>query len=80
MAMLTELFPAELHDYRGKAEGRAMGMPLDQFTDEAYQALASGKDQLVIGGLGPVTKGFYELLEKKNEVFTGLTKMILGPP
>ena len=54
-----------------------MGMPLDKFTDEAYQGFASGKNTIVIGGIGP-GPAFHEMLEKKNEVFTWLTKMMRG--
>ena len=37
----------------GEEQGRKFEMPLDAFTDEAYKGLVSGKDQLVIGSIGP---------------------------
>ena len=43
---------AELHDKKHQPEianGRSMGMPLDQFTKEAYQGLAAGKDEVPVG-------------------------------
>ena len=61
----------------GEEKGRAMGMPLAQFTDDAYQGLASGKDTVVVGGLGP-NPAFHQLLEKKNEAFMTLTEMMRG--
>ncbi|KAI4124803.1 MAG: hypothetical protein LQ338_004629, partial [Usnochroma carphineum] len=43
----------ELHDYMGPEKGRALGMPLDQFCDQAYEGLAKGEDQVIIGSAGP---------------------------
>lgn len=69
---------AELHDKtQGEKAGRAMGMPLDKFTDEAYQGLASGSDSVFVGAIGPVP-AFYEAVEKRKEVFMWLTKMMRG--
>ena len=69
---------AELHDKtQGEEAGRAMGMPLDKFTDEAYQGLASLKDTVVVGGLGPGPT-FHEILDKKNELFLWLAKTMRG--
>lgn len=54
-----------------------MGMPLERFTDEAYQGLASGKDEIFVGGIGPGST-FSEAVEKRNEVFMWLSKMMRG--
>lgn len=43
---------AELHDKKHQPDindGRSIGMPLDQFTDEAFEGLAAGKDQIPVG-------------------------------
>ena len=71
----AEFVAAELHDYRGEEAGRAMGMPLDKFTDLAYEGLASGKDHINVGGIGDA-KQFNEMVEKRREVFDGLSVMI----
>ena len=72
------MFTAELHDKtRGEEAGRAMGMPLDKFTDEAYQGLASGKEAVFVGGIGP-GRTFHEAVEKRDEVFMWLAKMMRG--
>lgn len=65
----------ELHDYMGQEKGRALGMPLDKFCDEAYSGLASGKDQVVIGSIGPREK-FMDILDKRRGTFEFLAKMI----
>lgn len=48
----TDQLLAELHDEKHQPDikdGRSIGMPLDQFTEEAYQGLAAGKEQVPIG-------------------------------
>ena len=43
---------AELHDAKHQPEiknGSQIGMPLDQFTNEAYQGLAAGKEEVAVG-------------------------------
>ncbi|KAI4272589.1 MAG: hypothetical protein LQ337_005202 [Flavoplaca oasis] len=32
----------ELHDYMGQEKGRNLGIPMDQFCDQAYDGLAKG--------------------------------------
>ncbi|KAI4187644.1 MAG: hypothetical protein L6R41_002669 [Letrouitia leprolyta] len=65
----------ELHDYVGKERGRAMGMPLDQFCDQAYDGLAKGQDQVVIGSIGP-SENFMDVVNKRRGAFDFLAKMI----
>ena len=75
---INVLSVAELHDKtQGKEAGRAMGMPLEKFTDDAYQGLASGKDTVFVGGIGPGPT-FHEAVEKRSEVFMWLAKMMRG--
>lgn len=43
---------AELHEQKHQPDirnGRQMGMPLDQFTNEAYSGLAAGKEEVLVG-------------------------------
>lgn len=69
---------AELHDYMTPEIGRNVGMPLDAFTDEAFQRLMTGEeDHIVVGSIGP-EEMFREVVGKRREVFTGLSKMMLG--
>ena len=53
---VVEIFPpavqTELHDAKHQPDikdGNKMGMPLDEFTKETYQALAGGYEQIPIG-------------------------------
>lgn len=64
----------ELHNYRGP-EGRNMGMPLDKFTDAAYNGLVSGSDQIVIGDIGGAAR-FNNIIDERRAVFEGLSKII----
>jgi hypothetical protein len=43
-------------------------MPLDVFTNQAYTGLISGKDQVVIGTVGPPTPSNPITAEKLNEI------------
>jgi len=67
----------ELHDYMGEEKGRQLGMPLGQFTDAAYEGLVAGKDQIVIGAIGPADT-FNEIIDKRRNTFTFLAKMMRG--
>ena len=67
----------ELHDYMDHNTGRKMGMPVDEFTDKAYKGLAAGKDQIVIGTIGPA-ETFNEIIDKRRTTFENLSKMMRG--
>ncbi|MCJ1450904.1 hypothetical protein MMC28_001238 [Mycoblastus sanguinarius] len=75
---IVELFPpavqTELHDEKHQPDiknGRQMGMPLDQFTETAYQGLAAGKEEVVVGD----ARGWYDKVEpQRQETFHGLIK------
>ncbi|KAL2808601.1 hypothetical protein BJX63DRAFT_424480 [Aspergillus granulosus] len=60
----------ELHDYMGE-KGAQFGMPIDQFTDEAFRDLQAGLDQVVVGHLEP-REVFFDILEKKRKAVEGL--------
>jgi short-subunit dehydrogenase len=68
---------AELHDYMGVDIGRKLGMPLDTFTERAYQKLAEGKDQIVIGHIGPADT-FNKIIEQRRAAFENLAKLMRG--
>jgi short-subunit dehydrogenase involved in D-alanine esterification of teichoic acids len=74
---------AELHDYMGEEVGRNLGMPLNVFTEEAFQGLSSGSDQIIIGTLGPgagiiSSDEFKTLFDKRRSTFTSLAKVMRG--
>ena len=50
-------------------------MPLDQFTDAAYNGLAAGKDQIVVGSIG-LSETFNEIIDKRRGLSEFLTKMM----
>lgn len=69
---------AELHDAQmGEEAGRKLGMPLDAFTEEVYKALVAGRDQIVIGSVGPA-EAFNDIIDKRRNAFTALAKMMRG--
>jgi len=61
----------------GEAQGRQLGMPLDQFVEQAYKGLASGSDQVIIGSIGPADT-FKEIVDKRRAAFDNLAKMMRG--
>jgi hypothetical protein len=63
--------------------GRKIGMPLDEFSDKAYELLMTGKDQIIVGTVGPAGAGgtaemFLEVIEKRRNIFEWLSKIMLG--
>jgi hypothetical protein len=69
-----------LHDYMGLEVGRNLGMPLDKFTENAYQGLVSGEDTITVGALMmPGAKEVIaEIVEKRRTMFNQLAKLIRG--
>ena len=69
---------AELHDEKHQPDiknGRQIGMPLDQFTEEAYQGLAAGKEQIPVGS----AKDWYDSFEgQRQETFHSMVKAFSG--
>ena len=66
---------AELHDYMPSGKGRHLGMPLNAFIDTAYEGLASAKDQIVIGAIGPADT-FNQIIDNRRAAFETLSEMI----
>ncbi|CAF9927869.1 hypothetical protein IMSHALPRED_007318 [Imshaugia aleurites] len=77
---VVELFPpavqTELHDEKHQPNiknGRQIGIPLEQFTNEAYKGLAAGKEEVVVG----VGQDWYNKIEPaRQEFFHGMVKMM----
>lgn len=71
---LNNATTAELHNEKNqpnlKSE-RQIGMPLDQFTDEAYEGLAAGKEEVAVG----IGLGWYKKIEPaRQEIFQATQK------
>jgi len=67
----------------GVEKGRAFGMPVDQFTELAFDALVAGNDQIIIGDLGPPgaveLAGLYkDIVPKRRTAFEILSKLMRG--
>ena len=64
--------PAELHNQKNQPNLKVagtIGMPLDQFTNEAYEGLASGKEEVAIGD----GQRWYEKVEPaRQELFRAI--------
>lgn len=71
--MLNEDAAAELHDYMGEDKGRALGMPLVDFTNEAMAGLFRGQEQIYVGSIGPQDQ-FDSIVETRQQAFQGFTR------
>ena len=65
---------AELHDEKHQPElknDQPVCMPLDHFTNTAYEGLAAGKEEVVVG----IGKDWYNKFEPaRREIFYGFMK------
>ena len=52
-------------------------MPVDKFTDIAYDGLLSGSDQIVIGSVGPAEE-FNQIVHSRRKAVENLGKMMRG--
>lgn len=77
---VIEIFPpavqTELHDEKHQPDiknGRQMGMPLADFTEQSWEKLVKGDEQIPVG----MSEGLFEKFEwKRQESFNQMTKMI----
>jgi short-subunit dehydrogenase involved in D-alanine esterification of teichoic acids len=67
-----EIFPpavqTELHDEKHQPDiknGRQMGMPLDQFTEESWAGLVKGDDQIPVGMAKDAFESFEKIRQEK---------------
>ncbi|RHZ54706.1 hypothetical protein CDV55_102556 [Aspergillus turcosus] len=65
----------EIHDYMGEEIGRNFGMPVDTFTELAFEGLVAGQDQIVIGSIGPAER-FNAIIDQRRQAFEDLAKMM----
>ena len=59
----------------GQEKGRSLGIPLDQFCDQAYDGLTKGHDQVIIGSIGPRDNSL-DIVDKPRGAFGFLAKLI----
>lgn len=63
----------------GEERGRSFGMPIDQFTDLAYNGLESGREEVIVGSIGPANaipaERFNEVLDKRRDLMQSLIKV-----
>ncbi|KAJ5772946.1 Glucose/ribitol dehydrogenase [Penicillium paradoxum] len=69
------LVSTELHDYLGVEKGRSMGMPVEQYAEDAYQELEKGSDEIIGGSVGP-TDLFKGLTEKRRDIFNQFAPLL----
>lgn len=67
---------AELHDQKHQPDiknGRSIGMPLDEFIEEAYNGLAAGKEEVAIQD----AKRWYDAFEtQRQDIFQKMVAMM----
>lgn len=61
----------------GKA-GAKLGMPIGEFTDEAWRGLSSSRDEVVFVSPGIGKETFEDILSKRRKAFEGLAKIMRG--
>ncbi|KAK9422933.1 putative Oxidoreductase DltE [Seiridium unicorne] len=80
---IIELYPpvvqTELHDWMGPEKGRALGMPLNEFSDIAYNELVKGDDLIVVGSIATEPRDNYmDLVDKRRTIFNKLSGALLS--
>jgi len=77
---VIEIFPpavqTELHDEKHQPDikdGRNIGIPLEEFTKEAWASLTEGKEQIPVGF---VQKAFPAFEGKRQQMFHGMNSMM----
>ncbi|KAH6634034.1 hypothetical protein B0J18DRAFT_461233 [Chaetomium sp. MPI-SDFR-AT-0129] len=72
------LVQSELHDYMGAELGRSLGLPVQEFTDKAWEQLAAGKDHVIVGQLPGHDGRFMEVTQGRRDLFEGLSDVMLA--
>ncbi|KAK8033875.1 hypothetical protein PG991_003273 [Apiospora marii] len=80
---IIELYPpvvqTELHDWMGVENGRTLGMPVNEFTDIAYNELSKGEEMVVIGSIATEPREVYmDLVERRRKIFDKLAGAMLS--
>ncbi|KAL2127701.1 hypothetical protein VTI74DRAFT_10293 [Chaetomium olivicolor] len=79
---IIEIWPplvqTELHDYMGPEIGRNMGMPVQEFTDKAWEQLAAGSELVTVGAIPPAGEEFKDMVQKRRDAFEALSNIMLA--
>ncbi|KAH6648020.1 hypothetical protein BKA67DRAFT_579221 [Truncatella angustata] len=80
---IIEIYPpvvqTELHDWMGQEKGRALGMPLDEFTEIVYRELLKGLEFIVIGSIATEPQEVYQdMVDKRRTIFKRLSVALLS--
>ncbi|KAK7926550.1 short-chain dehydrogenase reductase family [Apiospora marii] len=80
---IIELYPpvvqTELHDWMGVENGRALGMPVHEFTEIAYNVLSKGEEMVVVGSIATEPREVYmDLVEHRRKIFDKLAGAMLS--
>ena len=63
----------------GAQLGRTLGMPLEEFTDQAYAQLAQNEEEIQVGMPGTATKEEYDqLLGARKTIFERLSNVLMA--
>lgn len=63
----------------GEERGRALGMPLKDFTEVAFKELIKGDDLIVVGSIATEPRETYmELVDKRRNIFNKLSGAMLS--
>lgn len=78
MSVITDIIKAGLHDEKHQPDtknGRLIVMPLDQLTEEAFEALAAGQEQIPAG----TVEGWFDAFEpQQQEKFQDMVQITGG--
>lgn len=53
-------------------------MPIDEFTEAAYQGLASGRDQVIVGTVAVPAGEFHEIVDRRRKAFEKWAENLRG--
>ncbi|KAK5075845.1 hypothetical protein LTR70_009949 [Exophiala xenobiotica] len=70
---VLELYPPAVQTELHGENGKHIGMPLDEFTNDAWKGLSEGKDQVPVG---TAVKAFEGFEKKRQEMYQGMAQMV----
>lgn len=63
----------------GVENGRALGMPVEKFTEEAYSELLKGDEMVVVGSIATEPREVYmDLVDRRRKIFDKLAGAMLS--
>jgi short-subunit dehydrogenase involved in D-alanine esterification of teichoic acids len=75
-AVQTELHDTKHQPDRPEGEGAKIGMPLAQFTDEAWEGLENGDEQIAVGEMTKKNADSWD--KERQSVFQKIVAMMAG--